>query len=100
MFVVRFTMRAKADRAGELESALRAVVVPSRAVPGVLGFDIAKDVTDATRFIATEVFEDRVALEHQEELPQVKRVLELLPDCLSADPEATIYDVASSAPWG
>jgi len=100
VIVVRFKMRAKADRAGELESALRAVVVPSRAVPGVLGFDIAKDVTDATRFIATEVFEDRAALERQEELPEVKRVLELLPECLSAEPEATIYDVAPSAPQG
>ena len=100
MIVVLFKMQAKADSAAELERALRAVVVPSRAVQGVLGFDIGKDVTDATRFIATEVFEDRAALERQEELPEVKRVLELLPECLSAEPEATIYDVAPSAPQG
>lgn len=100
MIVVRFRMQAKADKAAELQTALRAVVLPSRAITGVLGFDIAQDLTDVTCFIATEVFEDRAALERQEELPEVKRVLAILPGCLSADPEATIYDVRSAAPWG
>lgn len=100
MIVVRFRMRARPEKAAELQRALQAAVLPSRAVAGVLGFDIAQDLTDATAFIATEVFEDRGALGRQEELPEVKRVLEILPQCLAADPEATIYEVASSAPWG
>ena len=100
MIVVRFRMQARPEKAAELRTALQAVVVPSRAVAGVRGFDIAQDLTDGTAFIATEVFDDREALGRQEELPQVKRVLEVLPQCLAADPEATIYEVSSSAPWG
>ena len=51
-------------------------------------------------FIATEVFEDRAALKRQEALPAVNRVLQLLPDALAAEPEATIYNISSAEPWG
>jgi quinol monooxygenase YgiN len=46
------------------------------------------------------VFADRAALERQESLPEVKSVIELLPDVLAAEPEATIYNVSSAEPWG
>lgn len=100
MIVVRFKMKCKPEKAEQVRLALEAVVAPSRTVEGVLNFDIAQDLTDPNTFIATEVFEDRAALQRQESLPQVNTVLQLLPDALAAEPEATIYNVSSSEPWG
>jgi len=100
MIVVRFKMTCKAERTEELCTALNSVVAPSRTVEGVLNFDVARDITDPNSFIATEVFADRAALVRQESLPEVQRIIALLPDVLAAEPEATVYDVSSSEPWG
>lgn len=100
MIVVRFKVKCKPEKTEQLRAAFAAVVGPSRAVEGVLNFDIAQDLTDSDVFIATEVFADRAALERQESLPEVNNVIELLPDVLAAEPEATIYNVSSAEPWG
>jgi len=100
MIVVRFRVTCKADKAGELRAAFAACVTPSRMVDGVLNFDIARDITDPSAFIATEVFTDRAALERQELLPEVQKVMAMLSDVLAAAPEATIYNVSSSELWG
>jgi quinol monooxygenase YgiN len=100
MIVVRFKVKCKAEKAEELRAAFEAVVAPSRIVEGVLNFDIARDITDPNSFIATEVFADRAALERQESLPEVQKVIALLPNVLAAEPEATIFNVSSSEPWG
>lgn len=75
-------------------------IAPSRAVDGVISFDIGRDLTDPNSFIATEVFEDRAALDRQESLPVVGQVLAVLGESLAAPPEATIYNVSSSEPHG
>lgn len=100
MIVVRFRVESKPSRAAELRRALEAVVGPSRRVEGVNSFDIAQDLTDPNVFIATEVFADRAALARQEELTEVQSVLTILGGCAAWEPEATIYHVASSEPWG
>lgn len=100
MIVIRFKVRCKAEKVEELRAAFEAVVAPSRTVEGVLNFDIARDITDPNSFIATEVFADRAALERQETLPEVQNVIALLPGVLAAEPEATVYNVSSSEPWG
>ena len=100
MIVVRFKVKCKAEKAEELRAAFQAVVAPSRTVEGVLNFDIARDITDPNAFIATEVFADRAALARQELLPEVQKVIALLPTVLEAEPEATVYNVSSSEPWG
>jgi quinol monooxygenase YgiN len=100
VLVVRFRVVSKPDRAEELRSAFEAIVASSREVDGVVHFDIGRDVTDANAFIATEVFEDASALQRQEAQEQVQAVMALLPDVVAAPPEATIFEVASSRPWG
>jgi quinol monooxygenase YgiN len=100
MIVVRFKVRARPEKAEELCAAFQSIVAPSRKVQGALHFDIGRDVTDPDSFIATEVFEDRAALERQEALAEVQKVIALLPNVLAGDPEATIYNVSSSEPWG
>ncbi|HEY4620866.1 MAG TPA: antibiotic biosynthesis monooxygenase [Gaiellaceae bacterium] len=100
MIVVRFAIKAQPEKAEDVRAALEKVIAPSRRVPGVIHFDIASDLTDAAAFIATEVFDDMVALERQEALPQVQEALAVLGESLASEPEATVFHVSSSAPWG
>lgn len=100
MIVIRFMVRSQPGRAEEVMAALTDIVPPSRALDGVISFDIGRDVTDPDLFIATEVFEDRAALDRQESLPEVARALGVFEKSLAAEPEATIFHVSSSEPWG
>ena len=100
MIVVRFKVRCQPDKTKQVMAALKEVIAPSRALDGVISFDIGRDVADADSFIATEVFTDRTALERQESLPEVAKTLGILEGSLAAEPEATIFDVSSSEPWG
>ncbi len=100
MIVVRFKMQCQPEKTEQVAAALEDVIAPSRAVDGVISFDIARDLADPNAFVATEVFEDRAALERQEALPEVGKVLALLEGSLAAEPEATIFAVSSSEPWG
>lgn len=96
MIVLRFAARCRPERIGEALAAFEAVVAPSREVEGVISFDIARDLTDPNAIIAIEVFEDLAAVDRQESLPEVARVMSLLPDALAAPPEATVFHVSSS----
>ncbi len=78
MIVVRFKVRCQSDKTSELAAAMKDVVDAARELPGVIHFDIARDLTDADALIATEVFEDRTAMEREETLPEVAKVLELM----------------------
>ncbi|HET9461862.1 MAG: putative quinol monooxygenase [Gaiellaceae bacterium] len=100
MIVVRFKMQSQPDKAEQVLAALQDVIAPSRALAGVVSFDIARDLADPNAFIATEVFDDRAALDRQESLPEVGRALAVLEESLVAEPEATIFHVSSSEPWG
>ena len=97
MIVVRFKVRCQSDKTSELAAAMKDVVDAARELPGVIHFDIARDLTDADALIATEVFEDRTAMEREETLPEVAKVLELMQaGALAGPPEWTVFEVASS----
>jgi len=98
MIVLRFRAQCQPDKAEEALAAFRAVVAPSRELEGVISFDIGQDVTDPNTIIAVEVFEDQAARDRQESLPEVAAVMGLLPNSLAAPPEATQFEVSSSAP--
>jgi quinol monooxygenase YgiN len=100
MIVVRFKVQCKPEKAEQLMAALEEVIAPSRKVDGVVNFDIGRDVSDPNSFIATEVFVDRAALERQESLPEVTKTLTIIDESLLGEPEATIFHVSSSEPWG
>lgn len=100
MIVVRFKVKCQPGKAEQVSAAFRSVIPASRGVVGVVSFDIGRDVEDPNAFIATEVFEDRAALDRQESLPEVAAALGVLEVSLAVEPEATIFDVSSSEPWG
>lgn len=100
MIVVRFKVQCQPEKTEQVKSAFEEVIAASRAVDGVISFDIARDLANPDSFIATEVFEDRAALERQESLPEVAKTLAVLDQSLASEPEATVFHVSSSEPWG
>jgi quinol monooxygenase YgiN len=100
VIVVRFKVQCQPEKAESVMAALKDVIAPSRALGGVISFDIARDLADPNSFIATEVFEDRAALDRQESQPEVARALAVFEESLAAEPEATIFHVSSSEPHG
>jgi quinol monooxygenase YgiN len=96
MIVIRFKVQCQPDKAEQVKAVFEDVIAPSRAVDGVISFDIARDLADPNSFIATEVFENQEARDRQESLPEVGKVMALLPESLAAPPEATIFHVSSS----
>jgi quinol monooxygenase YgiN len=76
------------------------VTAASRGLDGVISFDVGQDVADPNSFVAVEVFEDRAALDRQEALEAVEETIKLLGEIAASEPEATIFHVSSSEPWG
>lgn len=100
MIVVRFKVQSQPEKAEQVKAALEAVIAPSRALDGVVSFDVARDLADPNSFVAIEVFEDRAALDRQEAQAEVANALAVLGESLAAEPEATIFHVSSSEPHG
>ena len=97
MLIVRFKVDCQADRAEEMAAAMAGVARAGRELPGVIHFDIGRDLTNPNAFIATEVFEDRAAMDREEKIPEVAVVIQLMGDgALAGPPEWTIFEVASS----
>jgi quinol monooxygenase YgiN len=97
MIVIRFKVQCQPGKIEEALAAFAAVVPPSRRVDGVISFDIGRDLVDPNSIVAVEVFEDEAARERQESLPEVGTVMAMLPEILAGPPEATVFEVASSA---
>ena len=70
MIVVRFKVSCQPESLDDALKAFEAVVAPSRALEGVISFDIGQDLTDPNSIIATEVFEDRAALDRRSRCPK------------------------------
>ena len=100
MIVIRFKVRCQPEKSEQALAAFKEVIAASRPVDGVISFDIGQDLSDPDCFVAVEVFEDQAALERQESLPEVKKTIGLLGEVVAAAPEATIFHVSTSEPWG
>lgn len=96
MVIVRFWFRCHPGRGDEAAEALTPVIAASRALPGVISIDIARDITDPDVFIATELYEDRAALDRQEALPETIAALAALKDGVIAESDALIHHVGRS----
>lgn len=97
MIVVRFKVTCLPEKSADMASTMKAVVGAARGLPGVMHFDVARDLSDENAFIATEVFQDREAMEREEAIPEVADVARLMEaGALAGPPEWTIYEVASS----
>jgi len=97
MIIVRFKVQCQPDRTEDVAAAMHGVVGAARSLPGVIHFDIARDLTNSDALIATEVFQDLEAMAREEALPEVAKVVELMQGgALAGPPEWTRFEVASS----
>jgi quinol monooxygenase YgiN len=93
MIVARFKVRCRPAHTEAVARAIAAVEAPSRELPGVIHFDVARSLTDPDCFVVIEVFEDRTALDRQNAQDEVAAVLRLVADgALTADPEWTVWE--------
>ncbi|MGY2169450.1 antibiotic biosynthesis monooxygenase [Pseudomonas gingeri] len=65
-------LQAKPGKARELEAALKAVVVPSRAEPGCREYVLHVDQENAERFVFVERWTDMAAIEHHRDTKHYK----------------------------
>jgi len=100
MIVVRFKVRCQSGKTEPLIAVFKEVISASRSLDGVVSFDIARDLAEPDSFVAVEVFADKDALERQESLAETKKAISLLGEVAAGSPEATIFHVSSSEPWG
>jgi quinol monooxygenase YgiN len=95
MIVGRFKVQCRPDRTDEMAAAIAAVEAPSRGLPGVIHFDVARSLTDPNSFVVIEVFEDSRALERQSAQSEVARVLGLIEaGALTGDLEWTVWEAS------
>jgi quinol monooxygenase YgiN len=96
MVIVRFKVQCQPEKTDAVADAMAAIARAARSLEGVVHFDIGRDLTDGNALIATEVFEDRAAMEREEKLPEVAGVVQLMQGgALAGPPEWTVYEVAS-----
>jgi quinol monooxygenase YgiN len=100
VIVVRFKVRSRSGKTEPLIAAFKEIIAASRPLQGVVSFDIGRDLADPDSFVATEVFEDKAALDRQEALAEVQRTMSLLGEVAAEPPTATIFHVSSSEPMG
>ena len=97
MIVARFRVQCRPDCTEEVAAAIAAVEAPSRELPGVVHFDVARSLTDPNTFVVIEVFEDRQALERQNAQGEVAKVLSLIEaGALTGDPEWTVWNTSAT----
>lgn len=100
MVAVRWLVRARPGTEKDVAAVLGNLLAASRAADGVVSFDLGRAIDDPSVFVATEVFEDRSALDGHESLQVVEESLQHLEHDLGAEMESTLYRVTNAAPWG
>jgi quinol monooxygenase YgiN len=94
MIVQRFRGQIRPETTVEAVAAFAKVVAPSRAVEGVISYDICQDITNPNTILAIEVFEDQAAVDRQESLPEILTLERVLPDMLAQTPESSKFYVS------
>jgi quinol monooxygenase YgiN len=75
MIIGRFSVQCHPEWTEKVAAAIAAVEAPSRALPGVVHFDVARSLTEPNTFVVVEVFSDREALARQNAQPEVAALL-------------------------
>src|SRR5215467_11713842 len=97
MIIGRFKVQSRPECADELAAAIAAVEAPSREIPGVVHFDVARSLTDPDTFVVIEVFTDRQALGRQNAQGEVANVLSLVEaGALTSDYEWTVWETSAT----
>jgi quinol monooxygenase YgiN len=99
VIIYRVTGKVRTHRIEEARRTFAALSAASRAMPGVVSFDIAQDVTDPENFVSVEVYDDQPAVDRQGELPELRALMASLGDLLADGPHGTVFHVSATEPW-
>lgn len=98
MIIGRFKAQCRPEWTERMAEAIARIEAPSRMLPGVIHFDVARSLTDSNVFIASEVFEDRVALDRQNAQAEVASMIDMInAGALVRDYEWTVWEVPDQA---
>lgn len=75
------------------------LVTASRAVPGVISFDITQDLANPARFISIEVYQNQAAVDRQGLLPELTQVMAALGHLAAGPPAGRKFVISRSEPW-
>jgi quinol monooxygenase YgiN len=75
------------------------LAIASRAVPGVINFDITQDLTNPARFISIEVYQDQAAVDRQGLLPELSEVMAALGHLAAGQLAGRKFFISRSEPW-
>jgi len=93
MIIGRFKAECRPEWTDRVAAAMAAVEAPSRELPGVLNFDVARSLTHPDGLIAVEVFADRDALDRQNAQAEVAALIDLVnAGALVRDYEWTVWE--------
>ena len=94
-YVVFVLLRARAGRADELQARLLRQVGPTRAEPGCLQYDLARDRTDPDRFFFYEAYTDLAAFQAHLDMDYNRALLAELPPYLAQEPDVRFGSIPS-----
>jgi quinol monooxygenase YgiN len=97
MIVARFQVQCRPERTEEMAAAIAAVEAPSRALPGVVHFDVARSLTVPGYLPRHRGVRDRQALDRQNAQREVAQVLSLIEaGALTGDYEWTVWETSAA----
>ena len=99
MIVFRVAVQVREAKVSQARALFGDLTQASRAVPGVISFDILQDPGQVGRFVSIEVYEDQAALDRQAALPELSTVMATFDDLLAGRPSGTIFHVSAAEPW-
>jgi quinol monooxygenase YgiN len=91
--VVRCKVRCRPGKTEHVLALLDTAIVPSRALHGVISFDVGRDIHMPQAAIILAVFDDYAARERQESLAEVRRFARLVPGLVDTPPDLQVFDV-------
>jgi quinol monooxygenase YgiN len=72
---------------------LASTIAPSRALHGVIRFDVGRDIHVPEAAIVVAVFTDFAASKCHQSLAEVRQLRRILPRLVEAPPELQVFDV-------
>lgn len=96
MIVISAVLQAKPGCEAELESALRAMILPVRQEGGVVDYALHRATDDAGRFFYYEKYRDQAALDVHMATPYLKALLDKVPQLCAKAPAIDLYQPLAS----
>ena len=95
MIYIVATLTVKPEMRAELIAAAKACIAGSRQEPGNIAYDLHESVTDASRMVFVEQWENAEALEPHRKAEHYKAFGRVAATCLAAPPKIEIITPAN-----